>query len=169
MVLLGSLASQPLPPLFWTLCSLLLSLCLLCLWFYCVFFFMEGAGWMRGWELGVREELAKKGAEGAGTTPSPRGPLPPTPPVPCCSCRYRCFRYHLSWAACSGFQQSSPAAPPPPLSPAAFPFVNSHSWLFILLSKNRLFFYFLFFGVSCLWRKKCKYEELSLVSSSSCR
>lgn len=57
----------PLFPLFWTLGSLLLSLCLLGLWFYCVFFFMEGAGW----EWGVREELAKAVAEGAGTTLSP--------------------------------------------------------------------------------------------------
>lgn len=66
-------------------CSLVLPLCLLCLQFYWVFFFTEGAGWDRedgNWE--VREELAKEEAERAGSTLSPQATvfLPPQPSFP---------------------------------------------------------------------------------------
>ena len=95
------------------------------------------------------------------------------PPFPCCSCRYRCFGHRMSWVACFGLPTELTNRP----SPRAFPLL-----LFICsltlwgwkqcrysLQQKQAVLYFLFFGVSCLWRKKCRYEGLSLVGSSSCR
>lgn len=66
-----------------TLRSLHLPLCLLCLWFYWVFFFMEGAGWDGedgNWE--VRKELAKEGAEGTTLSPQATTLFRPHPRFP---------------------------------------------------------------------------------------